>query len=225
MIQLPFADRAEAGRLLAEELLMQNQPANLVVLALPRGGVPIGAEVAKAFGAPLDVVVVRKFGVPWQPELAMGAIAGDSFQTLDDEVIRALGILTEEIDDVAARASAEVTRREKLYRGDRAALDVHGRTILLVDDGLTTGPTMLVAARYVRHLKPRKIVIAVPVGSVQACRLLKKKADAIVCLATPEPFTAVGEWYVDFRQGTDAEVQRLLEQNRFQSALPELQTK
>jgi putative phosphoribosyl transferase len=225
MIQLPFADRTEAGRLLATELLKQNQPGNLVVLALPRGGVPIGAQVAKAFGAPLDVVVVRKLGVPWHPELAMGAIAGDSFQTLDDEVIRALGILREELDDVAARESAEVTRREKLYRGDHAALDLHGRTALLVDDGLATGSTMLVAARYVRHLKPRKIVIAVPVGSVHACRLVRKEADTCVCLATPEPFAAVGEWYVDFRQVTDAEVQRLLGENRLRSAQPELQTK
>jgi putative phosphoribosyl transferase len=226
MIQLPFTDRTEAGRLLATELLSHNLPANVVVLALPRGGLPVGLEVAKVFAAPLDVVIVRKLGVPWQSELAMGAIASGSFQTLDEELIRALRISREEIDAVVARESAQVARREKLYRRGRRALDLHGRTVLLVDDGLATGSTMLVAARYVRSLKPRKMLIAVPVGSVQACRRLRREADDCVCLATPEPFAAVGEWYVDFRQVTDAQVQRFLEQDRLPtttSAQPELQ--
>jgi putative phosphoribosyl transferase len=214
MIQLPFADRAEAGHLLATELLRHKLPANVVVLALPRGGLPVGLEVAKALGAPLDVVIVRKLGVPWQPELAMGAIASGSFQTLDEELIRALRIPREEIDAVIAKESAEVTLRERLYRRGRRALDLHGRTVLLVDDGLATGSTMLVAARYVRSLEPRKTLIAVPVGSVQACRRLRREADDCVCLATPEPFTAVGEWYADFRQVTNAEVQHILDQNR-----------
>ena len=147
MIQLPFADRTEAGRLLATELLSHNPPANVVVLALPRGGLPVGAEIAKAFGAPLDVVIVRKLGVPWQPELAMGAIASGSFQTLDGELIRALGISRDEIDAVVGRESAEIARRERLYRKGRQALNLHGQTVLLVDDGLATGSTMLVAAR------------------------------------------------------------------------------
>jgi putative phosphoribosyl transferase len=218
MIQLPFADRAEAGRLLATELLRHNLPADVVVLALPRGGLPVGLEVAKTLGAPLDVVIVRKVGVPWQPELAMGAIASGSFQTLDGELIRALGISRDQIDAVVGRESAEIARRERLYRKGRPAINLHDQTVLLVDDGLATGSTMLVAARYVRSLEPRKTLIAVPVGSVQACHRLRREADDCVCLATPEPFTAVGEWYADFRQVTDAEVQHILDQNRLPTA-------
>ena len=214
MIQLPFADRAEAGRLLAAELASRKLPGSVIVLALPRGGLPVGLEVAEALGAPLDVVVVRKLGVPWQPELAMGAVAGGSFQTLDQELIGELRVSRQEIDAVVARESAEVARRETLFRKGRAALDLHGRTVVLVDDGLATGSTMLVAARYVRSLKPRKTLIAVPVGSVQACQRLKKEADECVCLATPQPFAAVGEWYVDFRQVTDGEVQSYLAAQR-----------
>lgn len=226
MIQLPFANRVEAGRLLAAELVTRKLQGDVMVLALPRGGLPVGQEVAKSFGAPLDVVIVRKLGVPWRPELAMGAIASGSFQTLDEALIGGLRIPREEIDAVVARESAEVARREKLYRRGRPALDLHGRTVVLVDDGLATGSTMLVAARYVRSLKPRKTVIAVPVGSVQAFQRLRKEADDCVCLATPVPFAAVGEWYVDFRQVTDAEVQHFLEQDRLPApvaAQPELQ--
>lgn len=226
MIQLPFANRVEAGRLLAAELVTRKLQGDVIVLALPRGGLPVGLEVARTFGAPLDVVIVRKLGVPWQPELAMGAIAGGSFQTLDEALIGGLGIPREEIDAVVARESAEVAHRERLYRRGRPALDLHGRTVVLVDDGLATGSTMLVAARYVRSLKPRKLIIAVPVGSGQACQRLRKEADECVCLATPQPFAAVGEWYVDFRQVSDAEVQHFLEQDRLPAAAtarPELQ--
>lgn len=226
MIQLPFANRVEAGRLVAAELVTRKLQGDVIVLALPRGGLPVGLEVAKTFGAPLDVVIVRKLGVPWQPELAMGAIAGGSFQTLDEGLIGGLGIPREEIEAVVARESAEVARREKLYRRGRPALDLQGRTVVLVDDGLATGSTMLVAARYVRSLKPRKLIIAVPVGSVQACQRLRKEADDCVCLATPEPFAAVGQWYVDFRQVTDAEVRHFLEQDRLPAraaAQPEFQ--
>jgi putative phosphoribosyl transferase len=214
MIQLPFANRAEAGRLLAVELASLKLPANVIVLALPRGGLPVGLEVAKKLRAPLDVVIVRKLGVPWQPELAMGAIASGSFQTLDEELIRALGISREEIDAVIAREAVEVERRERLYRRGRPPLDLSGRTVLLVDDGLATGSTMLVAARYVRSLKPAKTLIAVPVASVQACQRLKEEADDCVCLATPESFGAVGEWYIDFRQVNDSEVQHFLQEGR-----------
>ncbi len=213
MTQLPFADRAEAGRALAAELATHKLDADVVVLALPRGGLPVGREVAKAFGAPLDVVIVRKVGVPWQPELAMGAIASGSFQTLDEDLVRALGIPREEIDAVIAKESAEVARREQLYRKGRQALDVRGQTVVLVDDGLATGSTMLVAARFIRSLDPSRLLIAVPVGSVQACKRLRSQADELICLATPEPFVAVGQWYADFRQVTDAEAQRCLERN------------
>ncbi len=226
MIHLPFTNRVEAGRFLAAELVTRKLQRDVIVVALPRGGLPVGLEVAKTFSAPLDVVIVRKLGVPWQPELAMGAIASGSFQALDEGLIRGLGIPSEEIDAVVARESAEVARREKLYRRGRPALDLDGRTVVLVDDGLATGSTMLVAARYVRSLKPRQTVIAVPVGSVQACQRLRKEADDCVCLATPEPFAAVGEWYLDFRQVTDAEVQHFLEQYRLPvtaTAQPELQ--
>jgi putative phosphoribosyl transferase len=214
MITLPFTDRAAAGRALAAELGKHKFAGNRIVLALPRGGLPVGLEVATALRAPLDVVIVRKLGVPWQPELAMGAIASGSFQTLDEELIGALGISREDIEAVVARERAEITRRDKLYRKGQPALNLHGRTVLLVDDGLATGSTMLVAARYVRSLKPFSTIVAVPVGSVQACERLTNEVDDCVCLATPQPFTAVGEWYTDFRQVTDAEVQRSLDQGR-----------
>jgi len=214
MVKLPFADRAEAGRLLAAELATRKLPANVIVLALPRGGVPVGFEVAKALHAPLDVVVVRKVGVPWEPELAMGAIAGKSHQVLNRDLIRDLRISQKEVDDALAKARAEVERRENLYRSGRPALELHDHTALLVDDGLATGSTMLVAARYVRSLRPAKSIIAVPVGSTDACGRLRQEADDLICLATPESFFAVGEWFVDFRQVNDVEVQHLLEESR-----------
>ena len=214
MIQLPFTDRDEAGRLLAAALAMMKLPANVVVLALPRGGLPIGLQVARKLNAPLDVVIVRKLGVPWQPELAMGAIASGSFQTLDHDLIRACGISREDIDAVITKERTEVERREKLYRKGLPALDLRGKTALLVDDGLATGSTMLVAARYVRSLKPARMLIGVPVGSAQACERLKEEAGDCICLATPEPFVAVGQWYADFPQVNDSEVQRFLEAGR-----------
>jgi predicted phosphoribosyltransferase len=214
MTHLPFSDRVEAGRLLAAELVSRKLPANAIVLALPRGGVPVGLEVAKALHAPLDVVVVRKLGVPWQPELAMGAIAGGSVQVLNDELIADLRVSQQEVQAAIAKERAEVERREKLYRSGLPAPDLQGRVVLLVDDGLATGSTMLVAARYVRVFKPAKVIIAVPVGSSEACERLKKEADEFVCLATPEFFMAVGEWFEDFRQVSDFEVQRLLQESR-----------
>jgi predicted phosphoribosyltransferase len=217
MTHLPFSDRVEAGKLLGAELAKRKLPPNVVVLALPRGGVPVGWEVAKALHAPLDVVVVRKVGVPWQPELAMGAIAGGSVKVLNEELIADLRVSRQEVNAAVAKEKAEVERREKLYRSGRPAPDLRGRVILLVDDGLATGSTMLVAARYVRAFKPAKMIIAVPVGSSDACDRLKKEADDFLCLATPEWFSAVGEWFEDFRQVTDAEVQRLLEESRQQT--------
>ena len=213
MTQLPFRDRVEAGERLAAELV-RHKLRDAVVLALPRGGLPVGFEIARALHAPLDVVVVRKLGVPWQPELAMGAIAGGSFELLDWDLIAKLRISRQEIDTAVRDERAELQRREELYRGGRPAPDLRSRTVVLVDDGLATGSTMLVAVRYVRSFKPARLVVAVPVGSVEACDRLAQQVDDLVCLAAPESFSAVGEWYMDFRQVSDAEVRALLEQSR-----------
>lgn len=210
MVRLPFSNRSEAGELLAKELAGRTGLVNPIVLALPRGGVPIGLAVARALRAPLDVVIVRKLGVPWRPELAMGAITGGSFQVLDEVLIQDLGIYPEEIEAVVSRERKEVARREKRYRGDRPRLHLKGRTVLLVDDGLATGSSMLAAARYVRTLNPASLIAAAPVGSVEACHRLRKELDECLCLATPDPFNAVGEWYTDFEQVTDDEVRQLL---------------
>jgi len=212
MVNLPFADRFEAGRLLAGEFGHRPRPINPIVLALPSGGVPVGLAVAQALQAPLDVMVVRKLGVPWQPELAMGAITSGAFRILDDELIQELGIKPEEIAAVVSQEKAELERREKLYRAGRPIPELRGRTVVLVDDGLATGSSMLAAVRYIRTLKPVKLIGAIPVGSVEACHRLKKELDECVCLATPDPFHAVGEWYKDFRQVGEAEVQQWLRQ-------------
>jgi len=216
MTNLPFRDRSEAGRLLAAELRHHKLPLNTVVLALPRGGVPVGFAIAQALHLPLDVVVARKLGVPWQHELAMGAIAGASL-ALDEELIRDLRISQPDIDAIAARERAELERREKLYRGGRPAPYLRGRTAVLVDDGLATGLTMLAAARFVCSLGPASLRIAVPVGSQQACQLVESECDECICLAKPRPFAAVGQWYEDFRQVSDAEVTNLLEQSHRQA--------
>ena len=208
-VRLPFSDRAEAGRLLAEELSRHDIPAESVILALPRGGVPVGFEVAKELELPLDVIVVRKLGVPWHQELAMGAIAG-GVQVLDHNLIRQLGISKEEVDEEVLREQAELRRRETLYRSGMSAATATNRTVILVDDGLATGSTMLAALRHVHTLRPAKVIVAVPVGSAEACALMRREADRVVCLATPSPFVAVGKWYQEFEQLTDAEVQSFL---------------
>ncbi len=212
MTQLPFRDRAEAGRLLGAELASRNFPKDSIVLALPRGGVPVGFEVARALGLTLDVVVVRKLGVPWQPELAMGAIASSGVRILHEKLIRQQGIPLEEIARVAAREEQEVERRELLYRGNRAPLDLRNRPVILVDDGLATGSTMLAAVKCTKSLQPSAVIVAVPLASRQASAHIRDEADDFVCLATPTPFIAVGEWYEDFHQTSDAEVRELLQQ-------------
>lgn len=209
MIHLPFGDRLEAGRLLADELSLLKIDKNAIVLALTRGGVPLGFAVADRLHLPLDVIVVRKLGVPWQPELAMGAIAGAA-RILDDRLIRELGITDEAVEQIVTREQAEMRRREELYRAGKPTPDLTGRTAILIDDGLATGSTMLAAVRHARSCKPAKVIIGIPVGSREACSRLRREVDEFVCLAIPELFFAVGEWYRDFQQVGDAEVQNLL---------------
>ena len=209
MVNPPFADRFEAGRVLAERLCFHKVSGKAVVLALPRGGVPVGYAIAKRLDLPLDVVVARKLGVPWQPELAMGAIAGP-VSVLDEPLIQALGIDQRAIDEIVSRERTEARRREQLYRRGRPPLELRGRSVILVDDGMAMGSTMTAAARYVRSLKPTAVMAAVPAGSRQACMRLMGEVDDLVCLTAPEPFRAVGEWYRDFHEVSDAEVQTLL---------------
>jgi predicted phosphoribosyltransferase len=205
-----FRNRTDAGRQLAEKLAAYANRPDVLVLALPRGGVPVGFEVARELGAPLDVFLVRKLGVPGYEELAMGAVATGGVRVLNDEIVRGLGISEHEIDAAAARELQELARRQRLYRGDRPLPDVAGRTVILVDDGLATGATMRAAIQALRQQQPARIVVAVPTASPDTCEALKAEADDVVCAMTPEPFLAVGHWYEDFTQTTDDEVRELL---------------
>lgn len=206
----PFADRSEAGRLLGARL-SDLRGEDVVVLGLPRGGVPVAAEVAHALDAPLDVFVVRKLGAPGRPELAMGAIATGGVQVRNEGVVQQLGISAEAIDEVAADELRELRRREREYRGDRPPPEMSGRVVLLVDDGLATGSTMLAAVQAVRQLGPRRLVVAVPVGARQSCDAVAEVADEVVCLRAPQDFMAVGFHYEDFSQTSDDEVREALE--------------
>jgi len=208
-----FRDRTEAGRLLAERLGVYAGRPDVLVLALPRGGVPVAYEVAKALDAPLDVFVVRKLGVPGHEELAMGAIASGGVMALNDDLVQALHIPHRLIEAVAARELVELERRERVYRDDRPMPDVHGRTVILVDDGLATGSTMRAAVAGLRRLGPARIVVAVPTAVPSTCEEFRHEADECVCDITPEPFHAVGLWYEDFSQTTDDEVRDLLERS------------
>jgi putative phosphoribosyl transferase len=213
MVELPFRDRAQAGRLLGEALRSRASCQGSLVLALPRGGVPVGFEVAKMLGAPLDVVVVRKLGFPNQPELAMGAIASGGVRVLNEGLLGESGLYAKEIERIAVQEAHEVERREQLYRAGRPALELRGRKVVLVDDGLATGSTMLAAVECVRRLGASRVTVAVPVASGQAGERVRQVVDEYVCLATPVPFAAVGEWYDDFRQTSDAEVQEAMAQD------------
>src|SRR2546423_5377262 len=206
-----YRDRIEAGKRLAEKLTEYANRADVLVLALPRGGVPVAFEVARALHAPLDIFLVRKLGVPGHPELAMGAIATGGVRVLNDDVVNYLDVPGEVIDAVAASEQRELERRERLYRGTRPAPDVKGKTVILVDDGLATGSTMRAAAAALRQQKPTRIVVAVPISAVQTCDEYRMGVDEIICAVTPEPFHAVGLWYKDFSQTTDEEVRHLLE--------------
>jgi predicted phosphoribosyltransferase len=208
---LLFRDRTDAGRALAERLAPRFRGVpRLRVLGLPRGGIPVAAEVASRLDAPLDVFVVRKLGVPGHEELAMGAIATGGVRVVNDDVVRHLGITADTLDRVAAEEQAELLRREGAYRGGRPPLDLAGATVILVDDGLATGSTMRAAVAAVRQLGPAKVVVAVPVAAPQTRDDFAREVDEIVCVATPDPFMAVGRFYEDFTQTTDAEVGDLL---------------
>ncbi|MBY0493103.1 MAG: phosphoribosyltransferase [Cyanobacteria bacterium] len=206
-----FANRVEAGQMLAAQLTAYRDRDDVVVLALPRGGVPVASEVAGALGVPFDVFVVRKLGVPGHEELAMGAIASGGVREVNRDVVDALGIPGNVIDAVAAREQRELERREAAYRGNRRTLSLINTTVILVDDGLATGSTMRAAVMAVRQQQPARVIVAVPVGAVSTCADLATEADDVVCVRTPEPFVAVGMWYRDFAPTTDQEVRSLLE--------------
>lgn len=205
-----YRDRREAGRALADRLRHFAGRQDVIVLALPRGGVPVGFEVAKAIGATLDVFMVRKLGLPGHPEFAMGAIASGGIRIVDDDIIRYYRIPAAAIDQIARAEQQELERRERAYRGARSPLTLEDRVVILVDDGLATGSTMRAAVVAVRRQLPSQIVVAAPVGALQACSGLDQVADEVVCAMTPEPFRAVGLWYQNFEQTTDDEVRRLL---------------
>jgi putative phosphoribosyl transferase len=210
-VTIPFADRRQAGKELATQLANYANRSDVLVLALPRGGVPVAFEVARALHAPMDVFLVRKLGVPGHEELAMGAIATGGVRVLNEEVTSQMQISTSAIDEVATREEEELKRRERLYHGDRPASEIRGRTVILIDDGLATGSTMRAAARALRKMQPSKIVVAVPVAATETCADLRDEVDEVICVATPEPFIAVGAWYSDFEQTSDREVRELLD--------------
>jgi putative phosphoribosyl transferase len=196
--------------MLASKLAAYANRPDVLVLALPRGGVPVAYEVARALGAPLDVFLVRKLGIPGHEELAMGAVATGGVRVINQPVVRALRIPQELIDAVAATELKELARQEHLYRGDRPPPDIGGRTVILVDDGLATGATMLAAVKALRQQQPARIIVAAPVAARETCEQLQSEVDDVVCAVTPEPFYAVGLWYEDFSQTSDDEVRDLL---------------
>jgi len=205
-----FNDRADAGKKLAKKLSEYANRSDVIILALPRGGVPVAFEVAKELNVKMDVFIVRKLGVPGNEELAMGAIASDNIRVLNEDVIRSFQIPQSVIDEVAVNELRELERRERLYRGNRPKPDISGSTVILIDDGLATGATMRAAAAAVKTKNPAKIVIAVPTAASDTCSAFENEVDKTICVATPEPFYGVGAWYEDFSQTTDKEVCELL---------------
>ncbi len=209
-----FEDRIQAGRILAQRLMHWADRSGTLVLGLPRGGVPVAFEVARALNAPLDVFIVRKLGVPGQEELAMGAIAPQQVVIIDKMLIDHLRISAQALQAVIDRETEELARREQAYRGRLPPLDVKGRSVILIDDGLATGSTMRAAIASLKKQQPSRLVVAVPVGAPQTCDEIRPTVDELICAATPEPFYGVGRWYENFSQTTDKEVQHLLSQAR-----------
>jgi predicted phosphoribosyltransferase len=209
----PFANRREAGVELAAKLRQYAGRDDVIVLALPRGGVPVASEVAEALDAPLDVFLVRKLGLPTHPELAMGAIASGGVRVLNDDVVRWYSVPDSVIDTVTRAEQSELERREREYRHGRPLTDLRGRTVILVDDGLATGSTMRAAVEAARHHSPARVVVAVPVGAPSTCEEFADITEETVCARMPQPFSAVGQWYRDFSQTTDEEVRELLEKS------------
>lgn len=210
ILKLPFENRIQAGRLLGEALAEYVKRPDVIVLALPRGGVPVGFEVARMIDAPLDIMQIRKLGTPDQEELAMGAIASGGVCVLNDDIVKALNISQEDIEAAAATERHELERREQAYRGNQPPPPIENHCVILVDDGLATGASMLAAVAALKQQKPASIVVAVPVAPSDTVQRLQEEADDVVCLATPEPFSAVGRWYLDFPQTSDDEVKSLL---------------
>ncbi|BAY61083.1 phosphoribosyltransferase [Calothrix brevissima NIES-22] len=222
IMSIKFRTRTEAGKLLARELAAYADCKDLLVLGLPRGGVPVAYEVAKALDAPLDICIVRKIGVPGHQELAMGAITSGGIRVLNSDVINSLAITSQTINQVAADEWQELQRRDRVYRGDRPPLNVENRTVILVDDGIATGSTMLAAITLLKQQEPHRIVVAVPVAPPDTCEKLSEKVDEVVCLKMPEQMYAVGVWYEDFSQTTDEEVRYFMsQQSQLMAALGE----
>ncbi len=204
-------DREDAGRILVEELAKYAGNRDVVVLGLPRGGVVVAYQVAKALNVPLDVFLVRKLGVPGHEELAAGAIASGGIRVLNDDVVRSVGLTDARLDEIAAREQAVLERREQLYRGHSSPADLKGKQVIVIDDGLATGATMRTAVQALRRLGPARIVVAVPTAPAETCGMLAREADEVVCAMTPVPFFSIGEWYENFGQTSDDEVVELLE--------------
>jgi len=212
MEPMVFRDRKQAGELLARKLTKYANREDVVVLAIPRGGVPVGFEVARALHVPLDVFIVRKLGVPWQEELAFGAVATGGVRVLDEQILESVHLTPEQIEKVTERENKELERRERVYRGKRAALAVKGKLVLLVDDGIATGSSMLAGITALRQLEPAQIIVATPVAPPTTCARLRKKADDLVCVSMPVSFFAIGQFYENFLPTSDAEVCALVEE-------------
>lgn len=212
---MQFANRQQAGQRLAIALERYRRNPSAIVLGLPRGGVPVAYEIAKHLQIPLDVLIVRKLGVPGHEELAMGAIAGEGILFINQTLIKDLGITESVTKQIADRELHELRRREKVYRGDRPFPSLKNKTVILVDDGIATGASMRSAIRALKTLGPKEIIVAIPVAPANTCRELEKEVDRVICLYQPSPFHAVGQWYEDFTQTTDEEVSTLLEQQLF----------